>query len=481
MPNPLTLTETDVLAISDAADDPAWLRDRRSEAFKAFSDLEWPTVRDEDWRFTNPARIPLDREILTSGVDVPALADGSFCHAAEAVAGLVRLVDGGVQSAEAQGGLPEGVIVTDLATAAREHPELVQQTLGSVVGNEEIFAATTHAAWTAGAFVHVPHDVEVEGTLVVTIQAVTPGTHVQHVVVSLGRHAKASVLVEQVGSTDATVLNTVEAVVGDGATLNLVTAQNWGAGIAHVTTHRGKVGRDATYQQTEITLGGDTVYARPDVWLAERGGSGELLGVYFPTGTEKIEHRSLIFHDADHTTSDYVHKGALSDQAHATWYGNIRIDIDAKQTVSDETNRNLILSPGAKADTLPFLEIETADVAACGHHSSVGQVDEVQLWYLQSRGISRDEAARMLVFAFFTEVLDRVAVSGITETVLADITAAVREAPATLMDPRRTAIGRSASVDTVEAGTAHVDTTGTGASIGSADAGAPPADFGGGA
>jgi Fe-S cluster assembly protein SufD len=309
---------------------------------------------------------------------------------------------------------------------------------------EEKFAALALCAFDDGVFVHVPAEVEVDQPITIDVEAVA-GTQVRWVLVVLERHAKATVLLTGSGSADSTVIDVVEAVVGDSATLNLVTTQDWGGGVAHVTTHRGRVGRDATYQHTEVTLGGDTVYVRPDVWLADKGGGAEMLGVYFPTGQEKVEHRSLIFHDADHTSSDYVHKGALSDTAHATWYGNIRIDADAKQTVSDETNRNLILSPGARADTLPFLEIETADVAACGHHSSVGQVDEVQLWYLQSRGISREEAARMLVFAFFSEVLERVDAPGVADKVLADIETAIRQAPATLMDPRRSAAARHAA------------------------------------
>lgn len=409
MPSLQSLTETDVLAISDAVGDPSWLRDRRLEAFKAFSDLAWPTVRDEDWRFTNPKRIDLTLDLTPGDTAVSAPAD---------------------------------VVAVDLAAAAVNHEEIVKAHLGRVVRAEEIFAATAMAAFDGGVFVHVPAEVEADTPVVIDIEA-RPGTQIRRILVVAERHSKATVLVNQTGSAAGTVVDVIEAVVGDGATLNLVTTQDWGAGVAHVTTHRGKVGRDANYQHTEVTLGGDTVYVRPDVWLDGRGGNAELLGVYFPTGEEKIEHRSLIFHDADHTVSDYVHKGALSDNAHATWYGNIRIDADAKQTVSDETNRNLILSPGARADTLPFLEIETADVAACGHHSSVGQVDEVELWYLQSRGISREEAARMLVFAFFTEVLDRVAAPGVAETVLADIEAAVRTAPATLMDPRRTAVART--------------------------------------
>lgn len=441
MPTPHTLTETDVLSVSDAASDPTWLRDHRQEAHKAFSDLSWPTRREEDWRFTNPARVPLDRELVIGSPADVAEREGGIVAAAGDLAAHVRLVDGGFAGVQATR-LPDGVIVADLRTAAAEHPELVRAHLGSAVAPDEVFAAFAAATWTTGVLVYVPADTEVDDPIGITVQAATAGTHAQWVLLVTERHAKATVLLDQSGATEATVINVVEACVGDGSTLNLVTSQDWGSGISHVTTHRGKVGRDATYQQTEVTLGGDTVYVRPDVWLSGKGSQGELLGVYFPTGTEKVEHRSLIFHDADHSTSDYVHKGALSDTAHATWYGNIRIDIDAKQTVSDETNRNLILSPGAKADTLPFLEIETADVAGCGHHSSVGQVDEVQLWYLQSRGIPRDEAARMLVFAFFSEVLERVDAPGVAEAVLADIEQAVKAAPATLMDPRRDAAAR---------------------------------------
>ncbi|HUG85073.1 MAG TPA: SufD family Fe-S cluster assembly protein, partial [Euzebya sp.] len=415
--------------------------------FKAFSDLQWPTHRDEDWRFTDPRRIELGRDLAPATTTASGPA----------------------------GQMPAGVVVTDMATAARDHADVVQAHLGTVVPPDEKFAALALSAFDGGAFVHVGPGVELDQPITIDVQAV-PGTQVRWVLIVVERQAKATVLLTQSGAADAstgtgtstgsgtfgastgsgtsgastgsgtfgaTVVDVVEAVVGDGATLNLVTTQDWGAGVAHVTTHRGRVGRDATYQQTEVTLGGQTVYVRPDVWLDGRGGSAELLGVYFPTGTEKVEHRSLIFHDADHTTSNYVHKGALSDEGHATWYGNIRIDKDAKQTVSDETNRNLILSPGARADTLPFLEIETADVTACGHHSSVGQVDEVQLWYLQSRGISREDAARMLVFAFFAEVLERINAPGVAERVLADIEVAVQHAPATLMDPRRTAGARS--------------------------------------
>ncbi|HUG85355.1 MAG TPA: SufD family Fe-S cluster assembly protein, partial [Euzebya sp.] len=253
MPTPKSLTETDVLTISDRFSDPTWLRDRRQEAFKAFSDLQWPTHRDEDWRFTDPRRIELGRDLApaTTTANGPA------------------------------GQMPADVVVTDMATAARDHADVVQAHLGTVVPPDEKFAALALSAFDGGAFVHVGPGGELDQPITIDVQAV-PGTQVRWVLIVVERQAKATVLVTQSGAADAstgsgtfgaTVVDVVEAVVGDGATLNLV------------TTHRGRVGRDATYQQTEVTLGGQTVYVRPDVWLDGRGGSAELLGVYFPTGT----------------------------------------------------------------------------------------------------------------------------------------------------------------------------------------------------
>jgi Fe-S cluster assembly protein SufD len=216
-----------------------------------------------------------------------------------------------------------------------------------------------------------------------------------------------------------------------------VTAQDWGPQVDHLASHTGYVGANADYRHLEVTLGGGTVYITPDVHLSQPGGSAELLGVYFTDTGQHVEHRSLIHHDASQTTSELVYKGALQGDSHATWYGNIRIEPHARATASDETNRNLILTDLARADSIPFLEIENSDVVRCGHHSSMGQVDELQLFYLESRGIPRDEAARLLVFGFFKEVTDRIDLPGVTEAVLAEIEVAIRTGPTTLMHQRR--------------------------------------------
>lgn len=436
------LTEQDVLDASAALTEPDGLRDRRLEAYKALRDLSWPTARDEDWRYTNPRRVPLDRAIADSvardETSVTAPTAGIVAAVADRVAAHAHIVDGALVDVwvgeEASGA---GVVVCDLTTAATEQPELVHEYLGRIVEADEIFAAASQAAFTAGVFISVPQGVELSAPVAVTVQVTREETSLPRVLMVAGDNSRSQLYVDHAGAADATVVEVVEIAVGRGATVETVSSQDWGRGVAHVANHRASVGRDATYQSLEVTLGGDTVYVRPNVGLDGEGGSGELLGVYFGSEGQQFEHRSQIHHNASHTQSNSVYKGALQGESRATWFGNIRIEKHAKQTVSDETNRNLILTEKAKADSIPFLEIETADVTACGHHSSVGQIDELQLFYLESRGIPREQAARMLVYGFFAEILTDLAMPGVADTVLAEIEQEVRAAPTTVMDQRR--------------------------------------------
>lgn len=447
------LTEADVAAISASYDEPEWLRDVRLAAFKAFADLDWPDNRVEEWRYTDPRRFDLTRPILTDAGPAETVATG-ITATVEHKAGELRIVDGDVVEATVAADLADrGVVVSDLATAAREHAELVRDALGAAVGSEEKFEALNLAAFTGGAFVYVPADVELAEPITVTVQATRDGAILPRVLVATGAHARVTVYVDHVGDpvsdsgaggAGATVVEVVEVVAGEGAVVQLVSAQDWGGAVDHVATHRGLTRDNATVKALEVTLGGRTVYIRPDVRLAHPGGNGELLGVYFGSEEQRFEHRSLIHHDASKTTSDLVYKGALQGTSRATFFGNIRIEPHARATASDQTNRNLILTDGAKADSIPFLEIHNSDVVRCGHHSSVGQVDELQLFYLESRGIPREEAARLLVFGFFAEVLERIALPGVTEVVLGEIEREIRSGPTTFMNQRRTGKGQAA-------------------------------------
>lgn len=430
------LTESDVVALSAAYGEPDWLRDRRQEAFKAFSDLDWPHKRHEEWRFTNPARFDLDRPLSTEAGDVAPRSIG--IAAAVTAAASARIVDGRVvDTAVSDDAADAGVVVTDLATAAAAHQALVEEHLGSAVGADAKFDALNLAAFTGGVLVWVPADVELDEPVVVTVQATAEAVTLPRILVVTGAHSRAAVYVDHAGDADATVVEVVEVVAGEGSQVRLVSAQDWGPRVGHIATHCGLVGPNADYKSFELSLGGRTVYVRPDVRLDSPGGNGELLGLYFTDEGQQVEHRSLIHHNASQTTSDLVYKGALQGDSRATFFGNIRIEPHARATASDQTNRNLILTDKAKADSIPFLEIFNSDVVRCGHHSSVGQVDEAQLFYLESRGIPREEAARLLVFGFFAEVTDRIDLPGVTAVVTAELERELRSSPTALMDQRR--------------------------------------------
>ena len=433
------LSEQDVVALARERGEPDWLRDRRQEAFKAYSDLSWPTRRTEEWRYTDPRRFDLDRPLAGRGDPQTQVTRGIVAALGERIAGSVRIVDNDVQQAHlsAEAG-DAGVVITDLATAAVTHEPLIREHLGAVVGTDDKFTALSLAAHTPGLFVYVPPDAAMGDPLTITVQVTQPGMLLPRILAVVDRGARANLYIDHVGDAEATVLETVEVVVGDTANVAMVSTQDWGDHVDHVGAHRATVGRDGVWRHLEATLGGRTVYLRPDCGLDHPGGQAELFGIYFGSGTQQMEHRSLIHHNASKTTSKSVYKGALQGRSRATWFGNIRIEPHAKATSSDETNRNLILTDGSRADSIPFLEIKCSDVVQCGHHSSVGQVDELQLFYLTSRGIPRPEAVRMLVFGFFAEVTDRIDLPGVTDTLLAEIEHEIRSGDLATSDPRRT-------------------------------------------
>ena len=433
------LTEQDVVALAQRRGEPDWLRDRRQEAFKAYSDLSWPTRKTEEWRYPDPGRFDMGRPLVGAGDRDAPVDRGIVAGLDTAVDGAVRVLDNEVLAPVlSPDAAAAGVVISDLAAAAVTHEALVREHLGGVVGTDDKFTALSLAAHTPGLFVYVPPEVVLEQPLGITVQVTQPGMVLPRILVVVDRLASANIYLDHVGDADTTVVETVEVVLGDSAWAAVVSTQDWGDRVDHMGVHRVSVGRDAYVRHLEATLGGRTVYLRPDCGLDHPGGRAELFGVYVGSGEQRIEHRSLIHHNASKTSSESVYKGALQGRSHATWFGNIRIEPHAKATSSDETNRNLILTDGAHADSIPFLEIQCSDVVQCGHHSSVGQVDELQLFYLTSRGIPRPEAVRMLVFGFFAEVTDRLNLPGVTAVLLAEIEHEIRSGDLATSDPRRT-------------------------------------------
>jgi Fe-S cluster assembly protein SufD len=243
-----------------------------------------------------------------------------------------------------------------------------------------------------------------------------------HVVVRIGAFSKATVVLRFDGS--ATLAENVEILVGDSANLTLVTIQDWADDAVHHSTQHARIGRDATLKHVAISFGGDVVRHDVTADYAGPGGSAEMLGLYFADAGQHLEHRLFIDHNAPRTKSNVVYKGALQGQgAHAVWIGNVLIRQEAEGIETFEENRNLVLTDGCQADSVPNLEIETGEIEGAGHASATGRFDDQQLFYLQSRGIHEEEARRLVVHGFFNDIVRKIGVPELEDSLMAAVEA----------------------------------------------------------
>lgn len=250
----------------------------------------------------------------------------------------------------------------------------------------------------------------------------------QHICIDVKPDAKALVILEHTG--DAQLNQGVEIDVESGAQLEFVSIQEWDRTAVHASNHRMNVEKDAKLKHIAITLGGDLVRICPDIELDNPGAEVELFGVYFTDTDQHQEHRLFVNHSAENCRSDVHYKGALQgQQAHAVWIGDVLIGKQAFNTDSYEQNRNLVLNEGAKADSVPNLEIENGEIAGAGHASATGRFDEEQLFYLLSRGIPEDIARKMVVHGFFAEVIRQIGIEEIEERLLHAIDARLEKGP----------------------------------------------------
>lgn len=250
----------------------------------------------------------------------------------------------------------------------------------------------------------------------------------QHICIDVKPDAKALVILEHTG--DAQLNQGVEIDVESGAQLEFVSIQEWDITAVHASNHRMNVEKDAKLKHIAITLGGDLVRICPDIELDKPGAEVELFGVYFTDTDQHQEHRLFVNHSAENCRSDVHYKGALQgQQAHAVWIGDVLIGKQAFNTDSYEQNRNLVLNEGAKADSVPNLEIENGEIAGAGHASATGRFDEEQLFYLLSRGIPEDIARKMVVHGFFAEVIRQIGIEEIEERLLHAIDARLEKGP----------------------------------------------------
>ncbi len=348
------------------------------------ADFPMPTGREEAWRFT-----PLGR---LRGLLEDAPADGMVVETARGVRlEVLDRADPRVGSA-----LTPTDRIAAIALARTDKPLLVSVPAG--------------ATGVTGTI-----DVHGEG-----------GTAYRHLVVEVGAGAEATIVVNHEGS--AVYAANVELLVGDNASLTFISLQDWAADAVHAGAHVARVGRDGRLRAIHVTLGGDLVRLTPRVDFSAPGGDAELLGLFFADAGQHLEHRLLVEHAVPHCRSRVTYKGALQGaDAHSVWVGDVVIRHAAVGTDTYELNRNLVLTDGARADSVPNLEIETGEVVGAGHASATGRFDDEQLFYLQSRGIPSDVARRLVVRGFFADVIARIEVPELRERLGAAIDAELEQ------------------------------------------------------
>jgi Fe-S cluster assembly protein SufD len=347
-------------------------------------DFPVPTGREEEWRFT-----PLRRLRGLHDTTAPA-ADGKVVVEVDAAPGVL------------------------VETVGRDDPRI-----GSAGKPVDRVSARAHASFAAATVVTVPAELRAERPTQITLRG-EGGTSYGHLVVDVKPFAEAVVVLDHIGS--ATYADNVEVLVGEGAALTLVSVQDWDDEAVHLSHQRALVGRDARLKSVVVTLGGDLVRLYPQVSYAGPGGDAELLGLYFSDAGQHLEHRLFVDHAVPHCRSRVAYKGALQGaDARAVWIGDVLIRHVAVGTDTYELNRNLVLTDGARADSVPNLEIETGEIVGAGHASATGRFDDEQLFYLQSRGIPEDEARRLVVRGFFADILAQIGVPELQERLVAAV------------------------------------------------------------
>ena len=367
----------------------------RAERTKSFdlADFPVPSGREEEWRFT-----PVDR--LS-----PLLAEKT-----------------GDDDAVAVTFSGEGYETGSLAVG--EAPR------GTVLAPGDRAAALAHALTDQADHLVIPAEAQLAQPVRMSIVGQGAGRRSNaHVVIEAKRHSKALVIMEHTGSAQATT--NVEVITEDGADLTVVSVQRWDDDALHLAEQTALVGRDARYRHIAVTLGGAIVRLNSNVRYAGPGGEATLLGVYFADAGQHLEHRSFIDHNAPNCTSLVTYKGALQGEtARTVWVGDVLIRAEAEGIETYELNRNLVLTDGARADSVPNLEIETGEIEGAGHASSTGRFDDEQLFYLQARGIPEDEARRLVVRGFFADIVSKIGVPEVVEPLMEAIDDELAATPA---------------------------------------------------
>lgn len=390
--------------------EPGFLVARRERASGLSETLELPQFKGRPgWEFTDISSLDLGSYVPAP---VPQNGGGAPGQAApmfepDAVVEL-RQLDGG--EARLTGDLPAGVIVSSLERAAREHPELVERYLGSVVDGEDVFVARNEAGFRGGALVYVPRDIVIERPILLTAVQGQSGTELhRRTLIVLEPGAQAEVWEQAIsGSPDNDgVFNTVvELVVGENSRLRFVSGQDLSEHSWIFGTHRAEVARDAVLDWVALGFGSAGGHVRMETRLGGPGADARVTGAYASHGRQHIDFDTTQEHAAPNTTSDLAFRGVLQGRSTAVWKGNIIVDPGAQKTDAFQESRNLLISKRAHADSIPGLEIQANDVR-CTHAAAVAQVDPEQLFYLRSHGLPEDVAKRLVIEGFLAALVER--------------------------------------------------------------------------
>ncbi len=391
----------------------------RPDLLERYQALPMPTTSDEPWRFTDLRGFDPDAFVSNGHVVVsdtatrPAetMLDLDTC-------GVVRVTETSMEIERA----PSGITFEPLT----EHPRL-----GELVGVDEKFAAHNAAEWQNGLLVVVPRSVVLEQPLYVRIANAVDNASVFWRLLVIAEEGSQFTLIEEYASAFPDLSGysnaAVELFVEQNAKLEYVSLQNLSRETWHFGTHHARVERDAELDWVAGGFGSKKGKVRIQNDLAGPGATSRVTGAYFADGEQHLDYDTFQEHEAPSTTSDFAFKGALRDRATAVWRGMIRVEPDAQKTNAYQENRNLLLSEQAHADSIPGLEIMANDVR-CTHGATIGQVDREQLFYLMARGLSRAEAERLIVRGFFADILDRIELEPVRETLGAVLEARIPSA-----------------------------------------------------
>ncbi len=392
-------------------DEPAPLKAAREEAFGLYKALPSPHARIEEWRRTDPARFPFAKpgglkRLEFSSSFRPGPWDDQF----DAVAAIG---DGAFGIRDVTGVLKaKTVLVLPLAQAVAERPDLVAAYLRNPARGEAAgkFEALNDSFWNVGIFIHIPEGVELARGILIRCELAAPeSVCVPRLLVAAGARSRAAV-VEHLTSPDAPMIQTIlskQFHVASSANVRAITLQEWGANTYHIANDWARVERDGKLDWVTLNFGSRISKTSFGSDMAGEGASAELDGLYFATDEQHFDQRTLQVHSSARTASRLLYKGAVSDKARSVYQGLIVARPGANGVDAYQKNNNLVLSDGARVDSLPGLQIDTDDLK-CSHGSTIGNLDPEELFYLRSRGLDLNEARRMLIKGFCEDITGRI-------------------------------------------------------------------------